>query len=99
MRTIFVRGAAVVTGSALALGLSLVAPTAHAALPAVPGADPAPVVSSAAYLAAQPESNNIVKTYYEFPRGTSSARTTTASPSTSPPRSTRSGPTSRRSQR
>jgi hypothetical protein len=71
MRNTLVRGAAAVTGSVLALGLGLAAPSAQAATITGPaGADPAPAVAGAAYLAAQPGPSGIIKTYYEFPPGT-----------------------------
>ena len=70
MSTTLVRGIAAATGSALALSLAL-APSAQAApIPAPAGADPAPAARAAAYLAAQPQPNNIIKTYFEFPPGT-----------------------------
>jgi hypothetical protein len=61
--------------SALALTLSTglvgTAVPAHAApIPAPAGSDPAPVAKAAAYLAAQPGADNIIKTYYEYPPGT-----------------------------
>jgi len=69
MRSTFVRGAAAVTGSALTLSLALVAPSAHAAIPAPAGADPAPSAAAAAYLAAQPEASGIITSYYDYPVG------------------------------
>ena len=65
-----VRGIAAVTGSALALSLALVPSAQAAPVPAPAGADPAPAARAAAYLAAQPQPNNIIKTFYEFPPGT-----------------------------
>ena len=70
MSTTFVRGIAAVTGSALALSLALVPSAQAAPVPAPAGADPAPAARAAAYLAAQPQPNNIIKTFYEFPPGT-----------------------------
>ena len=71
MSSTILRGAAAVTCSALALSLGLVAPGARAAaIPAPAGADPAPAASGAAYLAAQPGANNIIKTWYVWPENT-----------------------------
>lgn len=62
----------VMSALALALSAGLVGtavPAQADQIPAVPGTDPAPATSAAAYLAAQPEANNIIKTYYDFPVG------------------------------
>ncbi|WP_134764887.1 prenyltransferase/squalene oxidase repeat-containing protein [Nocardioides sp. 1609] len=71
MSSKIVRGAAVLTGSALALSLSLSVPSAQAAVvPAPAGADPGPAAGAAAFLAAQPGPDGIIKTFYEYPPGT-----------------------------
>ena len=72
MSSTILRGAAATLAcSALALGLGLVAPAAQAApIPAPAGADPAPAASGAAYLAAQPGPNHIIKTWYVYPENT-----------------------------
>lgn len=65
------RGTAAVTGVVLALGLGLTAPHAQAApVPAPTGSDPAPAAAGASYLAAQPGTDNLVKTFYVYPEGT-----------------------------
>lgn len=65
------RGIVAVTGSALALSLGLAVPSAQAAaIPAPAGADPAPAAAAATYLAAQPGTDNLIKTYYVYPPGT-----------------------------
>lgn len=61
-----VRGAAALTGSALALSLAL-APSAQAAPIAKPaGADPAPAALGAAYLAKQPGADGIIVSHSEY---------------------------------
>lgn len=70
MRSTVVRSAAALIGSALALSLGLVVPSAQAApVPAPTGADPAPAADAAAYLAAQPEASGIITSYYDYPVG------------------------------
>ena len=65
MSSTLVRGVVAVTGSALALSLGLVAPSAYAApIPAPVGADPAPVAAGAAYLAAQPNADGFIVSYF-----------------------------------
>ncbi|QCW50015.1 terpene cyclase/mutase family protein [Nocardioides dongxiaopingii] len=71
MSSKIVRGAAVLAGSTLALSLSLSVPSAQAdVVPAPAGADPGPAAGAAAFLAAQPGADGIIKTFYEFPPGT-----------------------------
>jgi hypothetical protein len=71
MSTMYVRGAAAVTGTALALGLGLAVPSAQAStIPAPSGADPAPAASGAAYLASRTDADNVMTYAFEDPPGT-----------------------------
>lgn len=60
-------GALALTLSAGLVGTAV--PAQADPIPAVPATDTAPATGAAAYLAAQPEANNIIKTYYDFPVG------------------------------
>jgi hypothetical protein len=67
MSSTLARGLVAVTGSALALSLGLVAPSAQAATIAAPaGTDPAPAAAGAAYLARQPGADGIIVSHSEY---------------------------------